>query len=145
MIKNNPPLNRAVDPAKWAFDIGCALLTLYGESGRPARAIVARWLKRAGSAPKLIDILVRAGAAERGDLRAFVEAALKPEAAPAAPPQRIDPDDVLRLRCERLGRLGLLDMISPTDQARARAKGWLPSEKPAPETGGHLPSPPRGW
>jgi hypothetical protein len=117
------PLNRAVDPAKWAFDIGAYLLGLYGEAPRPARAIVARWLKQA-PARKLIEILIRAGEAERGDLRGYVEAALKPEApAPAAAP--LSPDETLRLRVPALRSAGMLHLLSPDQHRAARRLGLL--------------------
>ncbi|MCU0839652.1 MAG: hypothetical protein MUE49_13155 [Rhodospirillales bacterium] len=121
---------RAVDASKWCFDVGCHLLGLYGEAPRPARAIVARWLRRAVSPEALLTILVRAGKAERGDLRAYVERALAPEGEPAAAqavaadPVAADPDAALLYRAAALRRINMSHLLSPDEERRlARLEG----------------------
>lgn len=125
LLPESPPVCRAFDPAKWAFDIGVTLLAAYGHDSRAGRAIVARWAKR-WEPYKLVEILMRAAERERGDVVLYIEAAWQGELAEAtALSDRAEVDtrrkeeERFRRRVEGFKKTRMLHLLDAQEMARA--------------------------
>lgn len=125
------PVCRAFDPAKWAFDIGTQILAAYGHTGRGGRAIIARWV-RDWEPFKLVEILMRAGAAERGDVVQYIERALRGELDVATSLSTAASEDDasaeerrFRRRIEGLVRAHMLHLADAQEIARAVRLGVI--------------------
>lgn len=75
---------KAVDPAKLVYDAGKSLLARYGIANGKAGALLTNWRKRTDDA-RMLTIIADAGAKERSDPVAYIEAAVQSR----SPPQKL--------------------------------------------------------
>ena len=71
-----PPPEKAIDPAKVAFDCGVDLLGRYGYKPAAARKLVGKWRKQVND-PDLVAVFLESAKSERSNIVEFVEGSIR--------------------------------------------------------------------